>query len=351
MSAEFSYEKLQEKLSFYLKHNRNVLLEGRHGTAKTTMISKIFNEEIGEGKWLYFSASTLDPWVDFVGVPRVVEDSNGDQVIDFVRPKAMNNDTVEAIYIDEYNRSDKKFRNAVLELIQFKSINGKKFNKLRVIWAAVNPFSEEEMEESYDVDPIDPAQLDRFHIQLSLPFAPDFKYFSEKFGEEWAKSAIEWWNALDQKMKDKISPRRLDYALEIAQIEGELIDVLPFESNPQKLELLLKVGNIEELLFEFIEKGDYDKAKEFINKENNFQGSKKYICEFIKVKRFFLPLLDQERLCSLFFSNESVKEFVLKNPLYFVDALKEILEANPDGKYTYQIKSALKHVSGVQFQS
>lgn len=345
--SQFSYQKLEEKLRFYLKHEKNVLIEGRHGTAKTTMISKIFNEEIGEGKWLYFSASTLDPWVDFVGVPRMVKDDQGNDVLDFIRPKAMSNDNIEGIYIDEYNRSEKKFRNAVMELIQFKTINGRKFSNLKVVWAAVNPFSDEELEESYDVEPTDPAQLDRFQIQITIPYLPDLKYFSEKFGEEWAKSSLEWWNALKQEMKNKISPRRLDYALEVAQIGGDLVDVLPFESNPQKLELSLRIGNIEDRLQNFVTREDYDGAKEFVNRENNFQGSKKYISESLVFRRFFLPLIECERISSLFFSNNNVRDFMLKNPLYFVDALTTIREANPKGEHAYNIAKALKGVEGL----
>ena len=40
---------------------------------------------------------------------------------------------------DELNRAKPKVRNAVMELIQFRSINGIKFNNLRMIWAAINP--------------------------------------------------------------------------------------------------------------------------------------------------------------------------------------------------------------------
>jgi hypothetical protein len=351
MSTQFSYQKLEEKLRFYLKNKRNVLLEGRHGTAKTTLICKIFNEVYGEGNWLYFSASTLDPWVDFVGVPRTVKDEDGEDVLEFVRPQAMKKNRIRAIYVDEYNRSEKKLRNALMELIQFKSINGKKFDLLEVVWASVNPFTDEELENNYDVEPIDPAQLDRFQIQIKLPFAPDSTYFIEKFGEDWAKSAIEWWTALKPEMKDRISPRRLDYALEVAQFGGELVDVLPFETNPQKLEVTLQVGNIQDKLLELFNDGDYEKAQTFVNVENNYQASKKIICESPNFLKFFLPLIEEERLSSLFFANDKAREFMLRNPLYFTDMLRSIISVNPESPHTFRIKSALKHVSGIELQS
>ena len=41
--------------------------------------------------------------------------------------------------MDEFSRAHKKVRNAVMELIQFKSINGRKFKNLKIVWAAINP--------------------------------------------------------------------------------------------------------------------------------------------------------------------------------------------------------------------
>ena len=115
---------LKDKLTNYFKTGKNVLIEGRHGTGKTTLISEIFNENCK--KWLYFSGATLDPWVDFVGIPKETKKGNN-YVLSFVLPEKMTDDDVEAIFIDEYNRSHKKVKNATMELIQFKSINGRKY--------------------------------------------------------------------------------------------------------------------------------------------------------------------------------------------------------------------------------
>lgn len=57
-----------KKLDFYMEHNLNVLLCGRHGVGKTAMIQAA--AERHGLKWKYFSAATMDPWVDFVGVPK-----------------------------------------------------------------------------------------------------------------------------------------------------------------------------------------------------------------------------------------------------------------------------------------
>jgi len=156
----FTTSNLATDLEFALQNNLNVLLVGKHGVGKTSTVLDVF--EKNKINYLYFSAPTMDPWVDFVGVPKEKQDDNGKSYLDLVRPKAFQDDSVEAIFLDEYNRSPKKVRNAVMELIQFKSINGKKFNNLKVIWAAVNPSEEDDT--NYDIEEIDPAQLDRFEI-------------------------------------------------------------------------------------------------------------------------------------------------------------------------------------------
>lgn len=53
----------------------NVVFRGRHGVGKTTMVIDAFNRK--KLKWLYFSASTMDPWVDLIGVPKEHKDADG----------------------------------------------------------------------------------------------------------------------------------------------------------------------------------------------------------------------------------------------------------------------------------
>ncbi len=131
---------------FWVQNNLNVLFRGKHGVGKTAVVINTFNRH--KLKWKYFSASTLDPWVDFVGVPREATDENGNVYLDLLRPREFAADEVEAIMIDEYNRGAKKVKNAVMELLQFKSINGKKFNNLKMVWAAINP--DDDADNSYE---------------------------------------------------------------------------------------------------------------------------------------------------------------------------------------------------------
>lgn len=139
------------------------------------------------------------------------------------------------ITVDEYHNfaissgifvhnSHKKVRNGVMELLQFKSINGKKFNNLKVIWAAINP--DDDTSVTYDVEKIDPAQLDRFQLHIDVPYKPSETWFDQTFGEA-GILAIEWWNTQIETIKLLISPRRLEYAVRAFQTNGDLKDVLP----------------------------------------------------------------------------------------------------------------------------
>jgi len=348
----FDYEKLKQKLKFYLKASQNVLLEGRAGTGKTSIITEVFNEEFGEGNWLYLSGSTLDPFVDFVGVPKEEKTQGGEAFLEFVLPKHFVTRKIKAIFIDEYNRSAKKVRNGCMELIQFKSINGKKFPELKTVWVGINPFSDDELDQSYDVEQLDPAQLDRFQIQIKLPYQADLKYFSKKFGSDTAKSAIEWWEGIPEKTRYNVSPRRLDYALEIFKIGGDVFDVLPMESNPAKLITSITIGNIEEKLENLFKNAFYDEAKELLSIENNYQSAIPFLSKNKDYKRFFLPLLSQERIISLFFKDSNVRDFTLRNPLYFKDALNEIKEADScDPTTKSYIMKSLKNISGFDLVS
>lgn len=335
---------IKNKLNQYFKIGKNVLLEGRHGTGKTSLITEIFNNNCKN--WLYFSGSTLDPWVDFVGVPKEIKKGN-DYVLSFVLPEKMSDTSVEAIFIDEYNRSHKKIRNATMELIQFKSINGRKFPNLKVVWAAINPSDDEE---EYDVEQLDEAQTDRFQIRIKVPFAPDIEYFENKFSKDWAKSALEWWNGMPDKAKKLVSPRRLDYALEIYKEGGDVFDVLPLETNPTKLIATLKLGSLEDKIKNLFKLKDAQKAQKFFEDENNFQAAIPIIKRKDDYMKFFLPTIDNERITSLFFSDTKFKTFILDHAPYFKPALEEISNLKSVSKDDIRmINHALKQVGNITY--
>lgn len=319
----------EERLDFWATNNFNVILSGKHGTGKTARVIETFNNK--KLNWLYFSAATMDPWIDFIGVPRETQ-KDGLKYLELVKPRAFATDEVEAIFFDEFNRAPKKVKNAVMELIQFKSINGVPYKNLKMIWAAVNPFDDSG---TYDVEKIDPAQLDRFHIQFQVPYQCDLEYFENKFGNYIAQSAISWWNKLPKGQQDAVSPRRLDYALEIYTKGGDLRDCLPKEASISQLRDILKKGPIEARLEEVLLLSQDDK-KLFINDSNIYTQAVPIILKDKKrkLKDIFLPLIDKERLSSLISENtKEIKYFcekaVFGGPAYssYKDAIESILSS------------------------
>lgn len=193
--------KTVEVLKLAIHNGFNVLLTGRHGVGKTAIVRQAL-EELGL-VWKYFSASTIDPWIDLVGIPYKGESG----LMELLRPANLDFENIEVMFLDEYNRAPKKVRNAVMELIQFKSINGKKFPKLKAVIAAINPDDDEEM--AYDVEKLDPAQIDRFHMTLPVKNAPCPYFFKNKYGST-GSLACGWWHNQNAKVRDIISPRRLE---------------------------------------------------------------------------------------------------------------------------------------------
>lgn len=281
------------KLQFWIKKRQNVLFIGRHGVGKTACVLQAFKDACLS--YLYFSASTLDPWVDLIGVPKEKR-VNGKSYLDLVRPKAFADDTVEAIFIDEFGRAPKKVRNAVMELIQFKSINGKRFKHLKVVWAATNPPEEGSL--YYDAEPLDPAHEDRFQVHVQVPYLPDPEYFRRKFGTKLARAAIAWWKDLPKEVKDLVSPRRLDYALHLFNNGGDLRDVLPSACNVTKLLQTIEAGPISDHLERLLRQQDANAARDFLCEPNMADLAIPQIIKSRALREYFLPKLPPERIAA-----------------------------------------------------
>lgn len=275
-----------------LKHSAqngfNVLLEGGHGVGKTAMVKEVF-DDLG-WKWKYFSASTIDPWVDLVGVPK-----EKDGVLELIRPASLDFDNVEAIFLDEYNRAPKKVRNAVMELIQFQSINGKKFPKLKVVFAAINPDDDDEV--SYDVEKLDPAQIDRFHIHLPVPNEPCPYFFKNTYGSV-GTLAVKWWQDQTAEVKVLISPRRLEAGLRVWQAQGDPQYVFDAEKvNIGEFSEYLDKPDPIALLDGLISKTDAEKVK-FLSDPNQLKHVRKDLMgkeRYLKDMAHLLPEIELMR--------------------------------------------------------
>lgn len=241
----------------------NVLMIGEKGTGKTQNAIECFQR--AKAKFAYFSAPTLDPWIHVIGIPKV-KTVDGVDWLDFILPRKMDN-SLEFIMLDEFNRCPPLIRNAIMELVQFKTINGREFPKLKAIWAAINPV-ESAGGSVYDVHELDPAQLDRFHVIIETPNKPCIKYFSKKFGSENGKILVEWWNSQPTQAHEILSPRRLDYIGEYFLKGGDIGDIVPICCN--HADLIKKLSMDEDgKLFEDLEKNpSIEKFKTFASQKN-----------------------------------------------------------------------------------
>lgn len=293
----------EHKLKFWAENEYNVVLIGKHGVGKTAIIEKLFNELYGEqGKdWLYYSAATMDPWVDFIGVPKEVTDSAGNTYLSLVRPEMFALDKVKAIVFDEFNRSPKKVRNAVMELMQFKSINGHKFNNLKLIWAAINPPAEDgEADSVYDVEKIDPAQFDRFHISVEVPYKVDKNYFAERYGKGTGHAACDWWNSLTDKQREEISPRRLDYAVDCWSKGGDVKDVFPKGIATSELQRLLMETDYIDIYYSILnDELTETEIVKAVNDERLFALVKRKLMKDVNGFKKIFPHLEEEKMLTL----------------------------------------------------
>jgi hypothetical protein len=224
--------------------------------------------------------------------------------------------------MDEFNRSSPKVRNGVMELIQFKSINGKKFNNLKIVWAAINP---EDENDTYDVQRLDPAQKDRFHVHVKVPYAPCVEYFTEKYNTKWAGAACSWWRNLPTKMKKEISPRRLDYALEVYQMGGDMRDVFPEGANIKKLLGELDTGSpVKTFKMVYTDK---QKLEEFLKDENNYSACVDTIVSNVKYINATLPLISKEKI-SILLDNPKVQQVILNDAGSYIEIVQSVKVAN-----------------------
>lgn len=305
----------EQDFDFWIKNRYNVLFIGGHGVGKTAMITEAFKKNKLNHR--YFSASTMDPWVDFIGVPKEAQDEHG-LYLDLVKPKEFRDDAVEALFFDEYNRAPSKVRNAVMELIQFKSINGRKFNNLNVVWAAINDGVEGV---GYDTEGLDYAQLDRFHVIVKIPSKPNTKHFVQNHGKA-GEVVCKWWDQLPNDLKAFISPRRCDILLDIFKNGGNIEYSLPSNANAKLLIRNLKEGLPYDKLRALIARNDQNELSDWLRKEAN---TSQVLNELIaKHLDSCFELLTQEKQTQLVSLHKEVKNFVSKNPDKFSDLISNI---------------------------
>ncbi len=197
-----------QQLKTYMEASKNILIAGEAGTGKTEMLRTAANELGLSMK--YYSSSTLDPFADLVGIP--VPDTIN-KLVEYYRPKEI--DAAQVIFFDELNRADPKTINAVMEIIQFRSINGEPLRNLKCVVAAINP-----VDQGYNTEELDIAVRDRFDFFLTSEVVADYAFFKAKYGPAVARTVIDLFKDYQSSYKEDrrskkntlgyFSPRRLE---------------------------------------------------------------------------------------------------------------------------------------------
>lgn len=333
------------KLDFFVSMGYNVLFRGRPGVGKTAIIHDTFKRN--KLKYKYFSAPTMDPWTDLVGIPKtvVVENYNGKQqdAIELIPPADLVINQYDAIFIDELNRAPPKVMNALMELMQFKTINGKPY-PFKHIWAAINPYSDDE---EYHVEPLDPAFEDRFNVHINMPYTLDKKYLTNKHGLI-AEPFINWWNEQPEAVKFKISPRRLDDSIKNFTHGGDITDTIYF-GNISALETSVK--NSGEIIK--IETAFKENNIVLLNKllsQNYSNTLEKYLLQKDNLDRFF-PYINEDWINkkitsdSKFFNN--ISTFISdknNNSVKAESLISDIVKTNPTSTFVLRNKSTLQSI-------
>lgn len=201
-----------QQLKQYMDASKNILIAGEAGTGKTEML-KTAATELGLSM-KYYSSSTLDPFADLVGIP---VPNTITRLVEYYRPREI--DEAQVIFFDELNRADPKTINAVMEIIQFRSINGDPLKNLKCVVAAINP-----VDKGYNTEELDIAVRDRFDFFLNSEVVADYTFFKAKYGPAVARTAIdlfkEYQNSYKEDRRSKkntlgyFSPRRLEKILD-----------------------------------------------------------------------------------------------------------------------------------------
>ena len=315
--AKLSLPQIEKRLIFYAQHGYNVLLEGRHGVGKTKIIEQTF-DNLG---WNYhvLNASTIDPYMDFIGVPsKHLDEDKAIEYLEMILPTKFAYDELDALFLDEINRGRKETLNGLLDIIQNKSIKNKKLNRLKVIWSAQNPYFEDldESDQVYHVKPLDPALKDRFHAFIDVPYQINKSYLNKKYADI-SKPFIDWWTQLPDEMKYLCSPRRLDYAIQIFNDGG-----MDFLSDVIDNKLPLK--QLNNSLIDYLGKNKRDELKQQLKLADHNTIIKKVNLENLSI---VIDLIKNNEL-----PHSIVKSI---NP----DYLSRYLSVNPDKQFSNIIQS------------
>lgn len=128
---------LDHKFAWWIEHRVNIMFRRRDRDETVKMLKTVFDHS--GLKWRHI----------------VARGANADQVFA--------DDSIEAFFFDDLDRTPKKLRKVVLDLLTRKD---RRLPNLKLIWVAVNV---SEDEEGLDLEHLDPAQAEGFDVVVNMP--------------------------------------------------------------------------------------------------------------------------------------------------------------------------------------
>lgn len=155
----YGLESIEEPFLAGLVTGDPVLLIGNHGSGKTSLVEAI-SAALGETFWAYDASKAL--FEDVIGFPDPSSLAKG--LCQYV-PTQISIWDKSFILVDEISRAAPSMQSKWLEIIRSRRVMGLSANKLKYVFAAMNPLH---YDGSY---PLDPALAGRFAFVIQMPEA------------------------------------------------------------------------------------------------------------------------------------------------------------------------------------
>jgi hypothetical protein len=202
-----------------------------------------------------------------------------------------------------------------------------------MVWGAVNPPATNEDDVNYDVDELDPAQLDRFHIVVELPNEPDLVFFKSKFGDFHGKVLVDWWKEQPKEALRILSPRRLEYLGDCHKKGLDIKYLLPTSANAKDLIKKLSVDEQTEIVNRLLHSPNHEAMKKFLSIDTNFLKYKAKIRHerFWEFWKYANPeFISDEIESNVRFADYVIFEIITTKEKVYHDAILEISKKDPN---------------------
>jgi hypothetical protein len=150
-----------------------VLLRGRHGIGKSTVVYKYAKDE---GLVVVERRASQMTEGDLVGLPIIKDDSTSFNPPDWFKKAC---DEPVLLFLDEVDRATLEVRQGIFELTDSRKLNGHTLHEDTLVFAAVNGG---EHGSQYQVGEMDPAELDRWTVFDVEPTIEDWLSWAKDEG-------------------------------------------------------------------------------------------------------------------------------------------------------------------------